>query len=631
VRRVVRIGVVVVAAVVANVGMLPVDWPLTPDPEPAAARGVGATPLDDILFWADQKKACGLSRDRLAAMMLAPTYPETGASGTAAPSPMTLSRWDTQSRLYAFDNRTTPWQKAFWHPGVGMWQFDSAGFWDLTGAGAISTFSSAQQAATTMTQRWCANPTRRHVWAPWFGCASSNICEDIFNVIFDGARLRNLTTHLGVTRDGGMEHRTCRFRGTVTTCAYVDPNRAQGHRAWASPGAGPSPITAPFYVVSWAGREHRFWLKDDTGYLLTIKADKPITANARTSLIWSTSTELCDLTAARGDCQSGPRVASTPWGPRSQVPFGVFESATSNFGSITLGGWAIDPDTNDPIDVHVFVDWVDRGRHTANRSRPDVAAAVPGYGDRHGFSVNIGGIGTGPKQVCIWAVNVGPHGNENPLLGCRTATISPNPFGHYDTVQAVGAGVRLTGWTIDADTQAPTQVHVYVDDRYAGLGTANRPRSDVYAAFPWAGPDHGFQIDVNAAPGSRRVCAWAINIGPGGSTFLGCKSIVVPDRRPFGHVDLATRTNFGVRVAGWTIDPDTTGPIDVHVYVNGAFAGAFPANRNRPDVGAAHPAFGPDHGYDTVVPAPGGSAQVCVFAINVGAGNGNPLLGCRTA
>ena len=50
--------------------------------------------MDDVLYWAAQYQpaACGLSTNQLAAIMLAPTYPETGASGTSAPSPMTLSR-----------------------------------------------------------------------------------------------------------------------------------------------------------------------------------------------------------------------------------------------------------------------------------------------------------------------------------------------------------------------------------------------------------------------------------------------------------------------------------------------------------------------------------------------------------
>ncbi len=101
----------------------------------ASARGMGSQPLDDIRFWADQKKACGLGTDQFAAMMLTVVYPEAGASGEQSPSPMTLSRYDTQSGLYAFGDKNTPWQRAFWHPGVGLWAFDSAGGWNLTAVG----------------------------------------------------------------------------------------------------------------------------------------------------------------------------------------------------------------------------------------------------------------------------------------------------------------------------------------------------------------------------------------------------------------------------------------------------------------------------------------------------------------
>ena len=116
-------------------------------PRVAEARGMGSQPLDDIRFWADQKKACGLGTDQLAAMMLTVIYPEAGASGEQSPSPMTLSRYDTQSGLYAFGDKNTPWQRAFWHPGVGLWAFDSAGGWNLTAVGAISTWTAAEQAA----------------------------------------------------------------------------------------------------------------------------------------------------------------------------------------------------------------------------------------------------------------------------------------------------------------------------------------------------------------------------------------------------------------------------------------------------------------------------------------------------
>lgn len=612
------------------VALLAVLAPVALQAQPAQARGVGSQPLDDIRFWADHKKACGLSRDQLAAMMLAVTYPETGATGELAPSPMTLSRYDTQSRLYAFGDRNTPWQKAFWHPGAGMWQFDSAGGWNLSVAGAINTFTAAEQAASVMASRWCANPSRAYVWAPWVACATSSVCESIYQQLFDGSSLRNLTLHPGVTREGGMQGRLCTINGMALLCSYVDPSRAQGANWWTAPNAGASPITAPFYVVTIGGQEIRYWLAQDTGFLASIKAEKPITANARTSLQWSTTSELCDVTANRGHCGGGSRTANTPWGPRQANPFGSFDSAAASVGSIDVSGWTIDPDTNDPIDVHVYVDGTIAGAFRADRSRPDVAAAVPGYGDRHGFSARVGRIGGGSHQVCVYAINVGPAGTDNPQLGCRTVVVDPNPTGSFDNWVTSSPGIRVNGWALDPDTTAQIGVHVYVDGRFVGEGRADRSRPDVGQVFPWAGANRGWEIEVPAMPGPHTVCAYGLNVGPGGNRLLGCKSIVVPDRAPFGSFDSALRVSAGAaRLRGWTIDPDQVFPIDVHVYVNGTFVVAVPAGVERPDVGAAFGFYGPYHGFDLTVAAPAG-AQVCVYGINVGPGWGNPLLGCRS-
>ena len=617
-----RVIVALLLVVVTAVGIAP---------RPVEARGMGSTPLDDIRFWAAHKKACGLSTDQLAAMMMAVTYPEAGAHGEDAPSPMTLSRYDTASGLYAFGDRNTLWQRAFWHPGVGMWAFDSAGGWNLTGAGAISTFFSAEQAATVMASRWCANPTRSYVWAPWFACASTTVCHDIYNHIFDGSSLRNVTLHPGVGRDGGMETRSCTLSGSPVTCWYVDPARAQGANWWVNPGAGPSPISVPFYVVSVNGSEARYWLTPDTGLSLSLKADKPVTANARNSLSWSFATELCDVTAGRGDCGPGARVATTPWGPRTAVPFGSLDVVSPSVGSIDVNGWVIDPDTNDAIDVHVYIDGQIAGAVTASGSRPDVAAAVPGYGDRHGFSARLGRISGGNHQVCVFAINAGPLGDDNPVLGCRTVHVSPNPTGSFDGWVTSSPGIRVSGWAVDADVTAQIGVHVYVDDQFAGQGTANTSRPDVGHVLAWVGAHRGYEVEVAALPGRHTVCTYGINAGPGGNALLGCKVVDVPDRAPFGSFDGASRgVGGGVRVSGWTIDPDSVLPADVHVYLNGAFAGALSANTNRPDVGAAFPLFGAHHGFDVTLAAPSVPLQACVYAINWGPGWGNPLLGCRT-
>jgi len=104
------------------------------------------------------------------------------------------------------------------------------------------------------------------------------------------------------------------------------------------------------------------------------------------------------------------------------------------------------------------------------------------------------------------------------------------------------------------------------------------------------------------------------------SDGTGCESA-----QPFGSFDTVSPAQNGVAVSGWALDPDATGPIDVHVYVNGAFATATSANLSRPDVEAAF-GKGPNHGFSVLVPTGGGN--VCAFALNYGGGT-NILLGCK--
>jgi hypothetical protein len=300
----VRPGLIVVLAALVLGGVAPLIAPATPAGA-VSTYTIGQQPLNDVINWAGQQAACGLTTNQLAAMMIAPGYPETGASGLAAPSPMTLSRYDTGSGLYAFGNPSTPYQKAFWHPGVGEWAFDSAGFWNLSGADAINTDTAAHQAATTMAARWCNSSgtdaqRRQSVWSIWYGC-TSGVCETIYNAVFDPTALK-INVDPSVGRLGGAVAHTCRTPDGTFSCLYVDPSQAQGYRGWLSPAFGPSPVSAPFYVITVNGREQRWWLRQDTGYDSTIEASKVVTANARTSLTWNKVGDLCDTDTGRGTC-----------------------------------------------------------------------------------------------------------------------------------------------------------------------------------------------------------------------------------------------------------------------------------------------------------------------------------------
>jgi hypothetical protein len=305
-------------------------------------------------------------------------------------------------------------------------------------------------------------------------------------------------------------------------------------------------------------------------------------------------------------------------------PFGSLDVASGGPGQVRVGGWAIDTDTSGPIDVHVYVDQFGTAMK-ADKYRPDVGAAYPASGADHGFDATIN-ASPGWHQVCAFGINTG--GGSNSLLGCRTVLVPTGPpFGSLDLAVGTNGGARASGWAIDPDTKAPIPVHVYVDGR--GVATkADRDRPDVGAAYPAYGSAHGFTAEVPASPGAHTLCAYGINTGGGSNSLLGCRTVVVPDRSPFGSFDAATAVTGGVRVAGWTIDPDTSAPIDVHVYV-GSSGTAIRADQSRPDVGAAFPGSGNDHGFVRTISAPAGTHQVCAYGINVGPG-GNKLLGCRT-
>ena len=82
-----------------------------------------------------------------------------------------------------------------------------------------------------------------------------------------------------------------------------------------------------------------------------------------------------------------------------------------------VAGWAIDPDTRLPIDVHIYADGRLLRGATADRARADVTALYPEYPSDHGYEATIE-LGDGPHVVCVYGINQGP--GTNAVLGCRS-------------------------------------------------------------------------------------------------------------------------------------------------------------------------------------------------------------------
>jgi SpoIID/LytB domain protein len=209
----------------------------------------------------------------------------------------------------------------------------------------------------------------------------------------------------------------------------------------------------------------------------------------------------------------------------SNDPFGQIDSTLTGPINVTASGWAIDPDTSSPIMVQMYVDGVANALTWANRSRPDVGAVYHAAGPSHGYSLTMQAT-PGPHTVCLYAINTGPGASSQ--LGCRVVTVSSDPFGQIDAVTTGSGKVTARGWAIDPDSSSPVMVQMYVDGRANALTWANVARPDVGAAYPAAGPNHGYTLTMQTTVGPHTVCLYAINTGPGASRQLGCRVVSVP-------------------------------------------------------------------------------------------------------
>lgn len=307
-------------------------------------------------------------------------------------------------------------------------------------------------------------------------------------------------------------------------------------------------------------------------------------------------------------------------------PIGVIDAMTATASTISVRGWARDPDSRSPISVHVYVDGKAVRAVTANESRPDIEQSAPGVaGPSHGFSTTIP-ASSGRHQVCVYGINVGAGSNST--IGCAEVTVqNERPIGVIDAVVADPTGVKVRGWALDPDTSASISVHVYVDGRAVGAVRADGPRADVGRRYG-LGDNHGFTAEVATAPGRHEVCVYAIDSQGGGNPRIGCSTVTVVNAAPVGHLDLVTGGVGEFRVRGWAFDPDTSSSISVHVYVDGRAVRSVPATASRPDVGRIY-GRGAASGFESSVTTSAGRHDVCVYAIDSAKGS-NPRIGCLT-
>ena len=287
-------------------------------------------------------------------------------------------------------------------------------------------------------------------------------------------------------------------------------------------------------------------------------------------------------------------------------------------GGLHVAGWARDPDTTASIRVAVSSD--------SSTFNP-LVANLPVSGGNYGFDhTYLRPAGT--HKICVTALNVGAGANR--LLGCKTMTFGSNPLGSLGMIKQVPNAVRFTGWALDPDTTSPIYVDVQVDHQMFLRMTADRLRDDVAHSYPYYGGAHGFDETRYIPQGTHLVCLYAINQLAGTNRQLACRTVTL-NYEPSGAINTLRQTPGGFRIAGWALDPDTTSPIQVHIYLDGHLVLSVPADASSPVVPTSVAAAGADHGYAQTISAPAGTHRVCVSGVNALKGPvAEQTLACRT-
>ncbi len=306
-------------------------------------------------------------------------------------------------------------------------------------------------------------------------------------------------------------------------------------------------------------------------------------------------------------------------------PVGEMKEMWGVPGAVRMWGWALDPDTPDPIVLHVLIN----GRWAvvnANAENQAVGPAYPAHGPNHGFGASIP-ADPGQNQVCVWAKNVGA--GDDLKLACQNVQV-PNgdPSGEVKEIWGAAGSISAWGWAADPETSDPIDLHVRVDGTQWYVVRADSPYSAMPNLMPGVGLDHGFGMRIPATPGIHEVCIWAKNIGAGGDKRLICKNVTVPSSDPVGELKELWGTPGAIRMWGWAADPETSDPIDLHVRVDGTQWHVVRADSTYNAMPQLLPGVGLEHGFGAVLPATPGPHEVCVWAKNFGIGN-DRFFGCR--
>ena len=255
---------------------------------------------------------------------------------------------------------------------------------------------------------------------------------------------------------------------------------------------------------------------------------------------------------------------------------GVYSSAGSGIADLVdrLGSGYLQPD-------HLWIaNW--DGRKTADDPYvPDYAWSeqqrIRQY--RGGHDETWGGV----------TINIDNNYVEGATAGASVAS-SDDPKGRIELAESPLPGqLRVSGWAFDPSAPGqPLSIRVYVGGKPGQAGAllhelgpvAAGPRSDIALTHRASGGVGGFDTSfLTAKTGRERLCAYAVDIGPGSDKPLGCRTVGVPPPLSLVNAE-ARRGSVGVTVrCDWPAGTQCPGQILLRARVRVRVAGASGARR----------------------------------------------------
>ena len=294
--------------------------------------------------------------------------------------------------------------------------------------------------------------------------------------------------------------------------------------------------------------------------------------------------------------------------------------------------------------------WLGNAMHHATRYGSDgvyqffgIPSATTGFAVKQGWgndnaagqpAYNSTGFVNGDRYAVVILTQGGSYGSIPGVLTAQARLLMPggriandDPLGRVDVWKLYGRYLTVTGWAFDPNyTTSGVRIWFHVNGTPTTYVQTTVYRPGVNAHYNITG-NHGFTKTLRLNNGTNNVCAYAMNLGAGHYTRIGCKSVLLTGQ-PVGNVNSVAQKGNVVTLTGWSFDydaPDT--PLTVVARVNGALAGTVPSTIMRPRINAAFHGTGP-HGFTITVRIPAGTSTVCIYALNKGPGS-TARPGCR--